>query len=79
MFSPNKQQEFPWAKEFYCVNGDGCRAKGANYWDRSGPAGGPESLDVSAQQVRDYDNKLTEFWGVSDEYNGGISKGLHTL
>ena len=46
--------------------------------DKSGPAGGPEALDAPAQQVLEYDSEVNHKWGVSDEYNGGISKGLTT-
>ncbi|RDH22323.1 hypothetical protein M747DRAFT_369046 [Aspergillus niger ATCC 13496] len=37
MFSPNQNNK---GGGFYCVIGT-CRSQGQNYWDKSGPAGGP--------------------------------------
>lgn len=37
MFSPNQNNK---GGQFYCVIGT-CRSQGQNYWDKSGPAGGP--------------------------------------
>jgi hypothetical protein len=78
MYSPNKNQSKPIAKQFYCVNGP-CRSKGENYWDRTGPAGGPEVLDASATQVLEFNKEFNTTWFVEDEFDGAISAGLKPL
>ena len=40
LFSPNKNQDIQYARQFYYVVGT-CRSNGQGYWDLSGPAGGP--------------------------------------
>ena len=71
MHAPNQNQNRPYAKQFYCVNGP-CRSNGQGYWETNGPAGAPEVLDSTTAQVNAFNEAHNTNHFVDEIFNAGL-------